>query len=70
MNQFEIQEVELEAQPALVIKFSSEPHTLGDKLGRHYPAIFHYAQTNDFTLTGMPFVRYLEMTDVFNAKDG
>ncbi|MCZ6855544.1 MAG: GyrI-like domain-containing protein [Gammaproteobacteria bacterium] len=70
MSQFEIEEVELTPQPALVIKFTSTPQTLGDKLGRHFPAIFQYAQAENLTLTGMPFVRYLEMTDVFTVEAG
>ncbi len=70
MNQFEIQEVELNPQPVLVVKFSSQPQTLGDKLGQHFPAIFQYAHGRGLALTGMPFVRYLEMTDVFTVEAG
>ncbi len=70
MSQFEIKEVQLEPQPVLVIKFSTEPQRLGDKLGQHFPAIFQYAGGKSLTLTGMPFVRYLEMTDVFTVEAG
>ena len=70
MSQFEIEEVELTPQPVLVIKFTSTPQTLGDKLGLHFPAIFQYAQAENLTLTGMPFVRYLEMADVFTVEAG
>ena len=70
MSQFEIKEVHLEPQAALVVKFSSEPQTLGEKLGVHFPAIFQYAGRKGLSLTGMPFVRYLEMTDHFLIDAG
>ncbi len=70
MSQFEIREVELESQPALVIKFSSAPQSLGEKLGQHLPTIFQYAGSKGLTTTGMPFVRYLEMTEVFTVEAG
>ncbi len=70
MSDFEIREIELEPQPVLVIKFSSEPQTLGEKLGQHFPAVAQYAADKALTLTGMPFVRYLEMTDVFTVEAG
>ena len=67
---FEIREVQLEPQPALVIKFSTPPENLGEKLGVHLPATFQYAVSKGIEIIGMPFVRYLEMTDVFTVEAG
>jgi len=71
MSEYQIQEIELSPQPALVIRFTSPPQEFGQKLGTHLPAVYGYAAGKGLAITGMPFVRYLEMTDdVFVAEAG
>lgn len=67
---YSIEVVELKPQPVLVMEATAAPPEIGNVLGRILPAVFEYANAQGAAITGMPFMRYLEMTDVFRIDAG
>jgi effector-binding domain-containing protein len=67
---YSIEVVELKPQPVLVMEATAVPSELGKVLGRILPAVFEYANAHGAAITGNPFMRYLEMTDVFRIDAG
>ncbi len=66
----EIDVVELEAQPVLVIEATVEAPKLGEALAEILPKVHRYATEQGIDIVGMPFMRYLEMTDHFRIDAG
>jgi effector-binding domain-containing protein len=67
---YNIEVVELKPQPVLVIEATVPAPELGEALGRILPAVIAHANAHDAAITGMPFMRYLEVTDVFRIEAG
>ena len=67
---YEVEVVELDPQPAMVIESTVPPQELGAALGRMLPAVYGYVTGNGGTLAGRPFLRYLAMTDRFTIQAG
>lgn len=67
---FQIEVVTLKPQPILVIEETVAPDALGDALGRILPTVHGSAMDMGAIVTGMPFMRYLEMTDQFRIEAG
>lgn len=67
---FNIEVVELKPQPVLVIEEDVAPEALGEALARILPAVHGYVRSQGVQMSGMPFMRYLEMTDRFRIAAG
>ena len=65
-----IEVVTLKPQPVLVIEEEVKPEALGDALARMLPSVHGYASQIGAVMTGMPFMRYLAMTDTFRIQAG
>ena len=66
----EIDVVELEAQPVLVIEANVAAPKLGEALAEILPKVHQYATEQGIEIVGMPFMRYLEMTNHFRIDAG
>ena len=67
---YEIEVIELEPQPVLVIEARVDPPKLGEELGKILPRIHQYISDQGGEMVGMPFMRYLDMTDHFLIDAG
>jgi len=68
--EYDIEIVELDEQPVLVIEAEVAPPDLGAELARILPAVHGYVTENGGQMAGMPFLRYLNMTDRFHIAAG
>jgi effector-binding domain-containing protein len=68
--EYEIQVVELEPQPVLVVEAQVAPPELGEVLGKILPKVFQYIHEQGQEMAGMPFLRYLNMDDQFHIDAG
>jgi len=67
---YRIEVVELKPQPVLVIETEVTPSALGGALATILPTVHRFAETREAPITGMPFMRYLAMTDHFRIDAG
>ena len=67
---YPIEVVELKPQPVIVIETDVAPPALGEALARILPTVHGFASAHDTPVTGMPFMRYLAMTDRFRIEAG
>lgn len=67
---YQIEVVTLKPQPVLVIEEIAAPESLAEILGRILPAVHGSAMELGAIISGMPFMRYLEMTDRFRIEAG
>ncbi len=67
---YQIEVVTLKPQPVLVMEEEVPPEELGAALGRMLPQVHGYASELGAVVTGMPFMRYLSMTDKFVIQAG
>ncbi len=67
---YKIEVVTLKPQPVLVIEDEVAPEALGEALARIFPAVHGHASRLGAEITGMPFLRYLGMTDRFQIQAG
>lgn len=67
---YSIEVVGLKPQPVLVIEAEVAPPALGEALARILPTVHGFAERHDAPVTGMPFMRYLAMTDRFRIEAG
>lgn len=58
---FEIEVVDLDPQPALVIEAEVAPQDLGAELARILPTVHGHVTARSGQMAGMPFLRYLDM---------
>ncbi|MGE0623942.1 MAG: GyrI-like domain-containing protein [Pseudomonadales bacterium] len=65
-----IEVVELKPQPVLVMEAVAAPPELGDVLAGILPMVHAFAESHGASITGMPFLRYLAMTDRFTIEAG
>jgi len=65
-----IEVVALKPRPVLVIETEVAPPALGEALARILPTVHGYAESHGACVTGMPFLRYLAMTDRFRIEAG
>ena len=67
---YQIEVVTLKPQPILVMEDVVAPEALGEALGRMLPQVYAYAEKQGAVITGMPFMRYLDMADKFHIQAG
>ena len=67
---YQIEVVTLKPQPVLVMEDEVGPEALGAALARMLPMVHGYASKQGAVVTGMPFMRYLAMTDRFHIQAG
>lgn len=67
---YPIEVVELKPQPVLVMAAEVPPQELGAALARILPTVHGHVMNNGGGMTGMPFMRYLDMTDRFSIQAG
>ena len=67
---YQIEVVTLKPQPVLVMEQEVAPDELGKVLGRMLPEVHGYVSQHGAVITGMPFLRYLAMTDRFHIQAG
>lgn len=67
---YQIEVITLKPQPVLVMEDEVAPEELGAALGRMLPAVHGYVSQQGAVITGMPFMRYLEMADKFRIQAG
>lgn len=67
---FDIEIVELAPQPVLVIEAKVAPPQLAETLASILPRVHGFVTANGGVMTGMPFMRYLDMTDGFLIDAG
>jgi len=67
---YQIEVVTLKPQPVLVMEEEVSPEALGEALARMFPAVHGHASRLGAEITGMPFLRYLGMTDRFHIQAG
>jgi effector-binding domain-containing protein len=67
---YQIEVVTLKPQPVLVVEEEVAPEELGEALARIFPAVHGLASRLGAQITGMPFLRYLGMTDGFHIQAG
>lgn len=67
---YDIEVVELDAQPVLVMEAEFPPPEFGAQLARMFPLIHGYIAGQGGQMAGMPFARYLGMTDKFHIQAG
>ncbi len=67
---YQIEVVTLKPQPVLVIEEQVAAAELGAALGRILPSVHGYASQLEAVITGMPFMRYLDMSDTFHIQAG
>ena len=67
---YQIEVVTLKPQPVLVMEEEVAPEELGAALARMLPTVHGYASQQGAVITGMPFMRYLSMSDKFLIQAG
>ncbi len=67
---YDIEVIELEPQPVMVIEARVEAPRLGEALAEILPKVHRYVADQGGEVVGMPFMRYLEMTDRFLIDAG
>lgn len=67
---FDIEIIELQPQPVLVVEAESAPHELGATLAGILPRVHACVSAQGGQMAGMPFMRYLNMTDAFHIEAG
>lgn len=67
---YQIEVVTLRPQPVLVMEDEVAPAELGAALGRMLPMVHGYADQLGAVVSGMPFMRYVDMTDKFRIQAG
>lgn len=67
---YDIEIVELEPQPVLVMQANARPEQLGQMLGSMFGRVHQYLVDHDAVLAGMPFMRYIAMTDRIQIEAG
>jgi effector-binding domain-containing protein len=67
---YRIEVVTLQPQPVLVIEEEVAPDAIGEVLARILPAVHGAASELDTEISGMPFMRYLEMGEKFLIQAG
>ena len=67
---YQIEVVTLKPQPVLVMEEEVAVEDLGAALGRMLPIVHGYASQQGAVITGMPFMRYLAMSDRFHIQAG
>jgi effector-binding domain-containing protein len=67
---YQIEVVTLKPQPVLVIEEEVAPEAIGEALARIFPAVHGFADRLGAAITGMPFLRYLDMKDGFQIQAG
>ena len=70
MTKHRIEVVTLKPQPALVMEDDVAPEEVGQALARMLPTVHGYASEVGAIMTGMPFMRYMDMTDTFRIQAG
>lgn len=68
--EYNIEVVDLSPQAVLVMEAQVPPAELGAALGRIFPAVHAHITTQGCDMAGMPFLRYLDMTDHFSIQAG
>ena len=61
-NRYSIELLELAPQPTLVIKSTVAPDQIGERLAESFDRVFSYIDMAGGAQSGMPFMRYLDMT--------
>ena len=67
---YPIEVVTLKPQPVLVMEDEVAPEELGAALARMLPQVHGYAEQLGAVVSGMPFMRYLNMSDRFHIQAG
>jgi effector-binding domain-containing protein len=68
--EYKFEVVDLSPQPVLVIEAEVAPPDLGAALGRIFPTVHAHIAAQGGDMAGMPFLRYLNMTDRFSIQAG
>jgi effector-binding domain-containing protein len=67
---YQIEVVTLKPQPVLVIEEAVAPDAIAEALARILPTVHGAASQLGSEITGMPFMRYLEMGEKFRIQAG
>ena len=67
---YDIEVIELEPQPVIVIEAKISAPQIGEELGRIFPAVGAYITEQGGEMVGMPFMRYLDMGEQFLIDAG
>lgn len=67
---YQIEVVTLKPQAVLVMEDEVAAEELGAALARMLPVVHGYANEQGAIVTGMPFMRYLNMADTFHIQAG
>ena len=67
---YDIEVIELDPQPVLVIEDEVAPAEIGAALARIFPTVHRYVTEQGAEMAGMPFLRYLAMGEKFAIDAG
>lgn len=65
MDHYEMELVEQEPQPVLVVKFQGQLASLPQEISQALPAVFEYARQHSCEVCGPPFARHSTLNDDF-----
>ncbi len=67
---YSIEVVDLKPQPVLVMETTVAPDGIGEALAELLPTVYGHVAAQGGNMSGMPFLRYLEMSDRWQIAAG